>query len=82
MIKVSRTPKKLKPFFWKKINPPSTATVWHDLPLDIQIDLSDLESTFVVHKTPTTHSHLSQKKHNVTTVLDITRANNIGTHPH
>jgi diaphanous 1 len=43
------------------------------------VDLSDLEAIFVIDNTPKTPSQLfSPKKQNVTTLLDITRANNIG----
>ncbi|PPQ68279.1 hypothetical protein CVT26_006195 [Gymnopilus dilepis] len=69
----------MKPFFWNKINNPNgTATVWNDLPVDVQVDFSDLESTFVIDTAASAPSQLlSPKKQNVTTLLDITRANNI-----
>ncbi len=44
-------------------------------------DLDDLESTFAIETTPSTSSQvslMSPKKQNVTTLLDITRANNVG----
>ena len=78
-LKLNRPVKKMKPFFWNKISPTGPVTVWNDLPKNIQFDFSDLESTFVIDNTPSTPSQLlSPKKQNVTTLLDITRANNIG----
>jgi hypothetical protein len=71
----------MKPFFWNKLNnaPTAMATVWNDLPSHIQLDLSDLESTFIIDDAPSTPSQLlSPKKQTVTTLLDITRANNVG----
>jgi len=69
----------LKPFYWNKLNPNGGITVWQDLPSDAVVDLSDLESIFIIDNTPKTPSQLfSPKKQNVTTLLDITRANNIG----
>jgi hypothetical protein len=54
-------------------------TVWNDFPSQIQLDLSDLESVFIIDNAPHTPSQLlSPKKHTVTTLLDITRANNVG----
>ncbi|TFK28908.1 FH2-domain-containing protein [Coprinopsis marcescibilis] len=78
-LKATRPAKRLKPFFWNKLSTPTyDTTVWRDLSNDAQFDLSDLESTFVVDNTPATPSQiLSPKKQNVTTVLDITRANNV-----
>jgi len=77
-FKSAQPNKKLKPFFWNKVNPTNSVTVWHDLPPVVQIDLSDLEATFVVDNTPTSPSLLSPQRQNVKTVLDISRANNIG----
>ena len=76
---VTQPANKLKPFYWNKFNPIGGVTVWQDLPLDAVVDLSDLEGIFVIDNTPKTPSRLfSPKKQNVTTLLDITRANNIG----
>jgi len=78
-FQLAQPTKKLKPFFWNKVNPTNSVTVWCDLPPDARIDLSDLEATFVVDNTPTSPSPLlSPQKQNVKTVLDISRANNIG----
>jgi hypothetical protein len=68
----------LKPFYWNKLNPKGIS-VWQDLPPDSLVDLSDLETICIIDDAPKTPSQLfNPKKQNVTTVLDITRANNIG----
>ncbi|PPQ84655.1 hypothetical protein CVT24_006861 [Panaeolus cyanescens] len=70
----------MKPFFWNKIgNVAGESSVWNDLVDDLQLDFSDLEDTFVLNEAPPTPSQISApRKANVITLLDITRANNIG----
>ncbi|KAJ6572601.1 hypothetical protein B0H10DRAFT_2106751 [Mycena sp. CBHHK59/15] len=79
--KPSRQAKRLKPFFWNKLNNPAvSATVWNEPPAGITFSMDDLEATFTIDNTPTTPSQLRlspSKKQAVTTLLDITRANNI-----
>jgi len=84
-LKISRPAKRLKPFFWNKLsNNILESTVWSGLPFSVDFDLSDLEATFVIDNTTPTmpNSKISVgsqvKKGNVTTLLDITRANNVG----
>lgn len=80
--KITRPAKRLKPFFWNKLNAPTLpSTVWGEIPTDVPFNLDDLESTFAIETTSSTSSQVSvtsPKKQNVTTMLDITRANNIG----
>lgn len=77
---ITRPAKRLKPFFWNKLSNPA-ATVWNDVPSDVHFDMKDLESIFVIDNSPPTPSQIllsPGRKQNVTTLLDITRANNIG----
>uniref|UniRef100_A0A0W0GB16 Putative FH2-domain-containing protein n=1 Tax=Moniliophthora roreri TaxID=221103 RepID=A0A0W0GB16_MONRR len=74
--------KRLKPFFWNKVaNPAIASTVWNEDTSEIQFDLNDLEATFAIDNSPSSISQTSlsslSKKQNLTTLLDITRANNI-----
>ncbi|EMD40584.1 hypothetical protein CERSUDRAFT_102967 [Gelatoporia subvermispora B] len=77
----SKPLKRLKPFFWNKLSPTTIAsTVWSDVSTDTTFDLEDLESTFSIDTSKSTDSQLSvtsPKKASVTTLLDITRANNV-----
>ncbi|CAE6539850.1 unnamed protein product [Rhizoctonia solani] len=75
--------KKLKPFFWDKV---STAggvqTVWGQLGMmGGQVDLTDLEDVFTLDQAPpkpvSTSNTTKNKPQQVTTMLDITRANNV-----
>ena len=78
-LETSGPAKKMKSFYWNKLDVHGRVTVWEELPPDAEVDLSDLEAIFVLDNTPKTASHLfSPKKRNVTTLLDVTRANNIG----
>ena len=81
MPKITRPKNRLKPFFWTKLTGPATAsTVWNETASEFTIDLSDLESAFSIDD-QANKSQLSvsaPKKQNVTTLLDITRANNVG----
>jgi hypothetical protein len=82
-LKIRNKPaKKLRPLFWNKLNNANLSnTVWSDFSAAIEFDLGDLESSFTVENTPSTPSQISvasAKKQNVTTVLDINRANHIG----
>jgi hypothetical protein len=79
-LRVTRPAKRLKPFFWNKVSNPSLeSTVWGAIPLDSGFDLSDLEATFIVDNNPASPSKItSPSKQSPTTLLDITRANNIG----
>ncbi|TCD69991.1 hypothetical protein EIP91_005241 [Steccherinum ochraceum] len=82
IVKVSakQTTKRLKPFFWNKLQAPTTTSVWNDKVPSLSVDLKDLESMFAIDAQPSTSSKMSvtsPKKQNVTTLLDITRANNV-----
>jgi hypothetical protein len=72
----------LKPFFWTKIgNADVSSTVWNDIPSDLIFNMEDLEVTFTVDNTPSESSQVllnPTKKQAVSTLLDISRANNIG----
>ena len=75
---------KLKPFFWTKLPPQLVrSTFWVDLP-NATVDLKDLESDFAVvgknhDKTTRAISDVrAGKKPGFTTLLGVTRANNIG----
>jgi hypothetical protein len=70
----------MKPFFWTKINNQNCgATVWAESTISPDFKLDDLEATFTIDNTPTSHSKAANttRKQSVTTLLDITRANNI-----
>lgn len=56
------------------------STVWNDVASDVQFNMEDLEATFIIDNTPASPSQIlrSPTKQSVTTLLDITRANNIG----
>ena len=72
---------RLKPFFWTKINNQNCgATVWEESPTSLEFKLDDLEATFSVDHMPVTPSQTANptRKQSITTLLDITRANNIG----
>jgi diaphanous 1 len=73
--------KKLRPFFWNKLQSTAIASsVWDDIPSNTTFSLDDLESTFSLDNAldPPSHRANSVRKASVTTLLDITRANNIG----
>jgi len=56
-------------------------TVWNEVSTNIEFNMEDLEATFTIDNTPPTPSQIllsPSKKQTVTTLLDITRANNIG----
>jgi hypothetical protein len=75
------TSKRLKPFFWNKLNNSKIPdTVWNDVSPAIEFDFGDLETTFTLANTTTAASRARAPsvKQNVTTMLDITRANNVG----
>lgn len=57
------------------------STVWNDVAPDVQFNMEDLEATFIIDNTPASPSQILRgpTKQSVTTLLDITRANNIGT---
>lgn len=80
--KIPKSNKRLKPFFWNKLNAPTLpTTVWGEIAGEFTFDMEDLESTFAIENSASTTSQMSvtsPKKQNVTTLLDITRANNIG----
>ncbi|KAG6910997.1 hypothetical protein DXG01_006051 [Tephrocybe rancida] len=79
-MKVARPVKRLKPFFWNKLTGPGVATtVWNEAPSHLQFDMADLEATFIIDNFPATPSQTLSptKKQNVTTLLDISRANNV-----
>jgi len=76
-----------QPFFWNKLsNAKLGSTVWSELgsPDGLVLDMKELEDTFTVDNsskstTSQTASAFSlNKKQTVTTLLDITRANNVG----
>ncbi|TFY52581.1 hypothetical protein EVJ58_g9930, partial [Rhodofomes roseus] len=80
-LKVAKPAKRLKPFFWNKLSAPALgSTVWTQIQPDAAFDLTDLEATFAIDNTPTSPSQMSvtsPRKQSVTTLLDITRANNV-----
>ncbi|KAF9506490.1 hypothetical protein BS47DRAFT_1399443 [Hydnum rufescens UP504] len=74
----------IQPFFWNKVAlPSSTSNVWTDLnqTTSLNLDMQELENTFSMDKVaPQSPSRLSatgSRRQSVTTVLDITRANNV-----
>ncbi|KAF8743337.1 Diaphanous GTPase-binding Domain, partial [Rhizoctonia solani] len=75
--------KKLKPFFWDKVSSTgSVQTVWGQLGMmGGQVDLNDLEEVFSLDQAPpkpvSTSNLTKGKAQQVTTMLDITRANNV-----
>ncbi|ELU45562.1 RhoA GTPase effector DIA/Diaphanous [Rhizoctonia solani AG-1 IA] len=79
--------KKLKPFFWDKVSSTgSVQTVWGQLGMmGGQVDLNDLEEVFSLDQAPpkpvSTSNLTKGKAQQVTTMLDITRANNVGKGP-
>ncbi|KAJ3859957.1 hypothetical protein EV359DRAFT_75418 [Lentinula novae-zelandiae] len=83
--KPSKPVKRLKPFFWTKLASSAVeSSIWQDITFESQFDLTDLEATFALDNTPGagtgTASHIPlspSKRQAVTTLLDITRANNI-----
>jgi diaphanous 1 len=84
--RVTKPAKRLKPFFWNKLGAASLdATIWTDVSSDISLDFGDLEATFTIENVPTpTSSQMtvaSKKTQGVTTLLDITRSQNIGDNP-
>lgn len=82
MIQVSKPAKRLKPFFWNKFSAQAASpTIWDTVSSDVSVDLADLEATFSLDNIPTSASQLSlssPKKQDVTTLLDNTRAQNVG----
>ncbi|KAJ3551751.1 hypothetical protein NM688_g4527 [Phlebia brevispora] len=78
---VKKPTKRLKPFFWTKLSAGTTTqTVWDELASDVAIDLDDLEPTFAMDSSSISSSQISltsPKKPGVTTLLDITRSQNI-----
>jgi diaphanous 1 len=74
----------MKPFFWdKSVVASGTHTVWGQLGMiGGQVELGDLEEVFSLEQTSSKPASTSQvaksKKQQVTTMLDITRANNVG----
>ncbi|KAF9232167.1 hypothetical protein BU15DRAFT_55302 [Melanogaster broomeanus] len=71
---------RLKPFFWNKLESNSIGpTVWSEPCADPDFSTEDLEATFLIDSVPQTQSQVlnPSRKQNVTTLLDITRANNI-----
>ena len=76
----SRPIKKLKPFFWNKLKSVAPTTVWNDVPPIMTFDMDDLEAIFTIDNLPTNSALAtsSTKKQNVTTLLDISRANHVG----
>lgn len=80
---MKRQPKKVKPFFWDKMNKAVIqSTVWSDMPPSVQPDLNDLVPMFSVSnedskllKSSSTPGQARKQK--TITVLAVTRANNI-----
>lgn len=70
---------RLKPFFWNKLDGNViSSTVWAEPRPGFQLNTDDLVATFGVDITPTPSQLMNpSRKKNVTTVLDISRANNI-----
>ena len=72
---------RLKPFFWNKLDNNSLgSTVWSEPSLVSEFQMDDLEATFTIDATPQTPSRMTSPigKQNVTTLLETTRANNMG----
>ncbi|KIK96072.1 hypothetical protein PAXRUDRAFT_32637 [Paxillus rubicundulus Ve08.2h10] len=71
---------RLKPFFWNKLGSNSIeSTMWSEPCSDSEFDTDDLDAIFAIDSAPQTQSQMfgPSRKQNVTTLLDITRANNI-----
>ncbi|KAF8827104.1 hypothetical protein HHX47_DHR5001082 [Lentinula edodes] len=83
--KPSKPVKRLKPFFWTKLASSALeSSIWQETTSESQFDLTDLEATFAIDNTPGAGTGTASqiplspsKKQAVTTLLDITRANNI-----
>lgn len=71
---------RLKPFFWSKLDGNNIdSTVWAGSLPGFQLNIDDLVDNFGVNAAPTPSQLTSpSRKKNATTVLDISRANNIG----
>ena len=72
---------RLKPFFWNKLdNNAVGATVWSEPLLVSEYKMDDLEVAFTIDATPQTPSRAANftGKQNITTLLETTRANNMG----
>lgn len=73
-----------QPFFWNKLETPGLGTtVWAELQdSEITLDLKDLEDTFSLSSapkaSPSQPAAQTKKKQAPSTLLDITRAQNIG----
>ncbi|KAJ7627858.1 armadillo-type protein [Mycena polygramma] len=75
--KISRPIKRLRPFFWTKLDNPSiTSTVWGTTAPPIEFRLDDLEATFTLDPAPPTFSQAPVKKQ-ATSLLDSSRAKNV-----
>lgn len=77
-----RPAKKLKPFFWTKVSADKVpSTIWNDVDDSVELDMKDLENTFSMDNNTNGGSQLSvasNKKQGPTTLLDGTRAQNVG----
>lgn len=73
-----------QPFFWTKLGPAQpNPTVWDDLKEPtVNLDMKELEDIFTVDTStvnkPSKSSRDTTKNQSLTTLLDITRANNVG----
>ncbi|EIW76318.1 hypothetical protein CONPUDRAFT_139713 [Coniophora puteana RWD-64-598 SS2] len=85
--KPMRPAKRLKPFFWNKLTPKDLGshTVWNDAGMGVvdglgEFAIDDLETTFSLENTQSDKPAKTEQanKGGITTLLDITRANNIG----
>lgn len=78
--RAAKPTKKLKPFFWTKLTTEAESTVWNDITPDISFGMDDLDATFTIDNQASAPrpSSTSAKNQNVTTLLDITRAQNVG----
>jgi diaphanous 1 len=73
--------KRLKPFFWNKLSTPGDTTVWGESSASVPLDMSDLEATFIIDDAKVSASQVkttASKKQTTTTLLDISRAQNVG----
>ncbi|KAJ4496810.1 formin homology 2 domain-containing protein [Lentinula lateritia] len=83
--KPSKPVKRLKPFFWTKLASSAVeSSIWQETTSESQFDLTDLEATFAIDNIPGAGTGTASqiplspsKRQAVTTLLDITRANNI-----
>jgi hypothetical protein len=86
---IKRAGPRLKPFFWNKLNAIDSKSIWNELgpvPFAVDDELGDLVEVFrmdIKDNKPVVKSSNDAKRsvinsRQVTSLLDITRANNVG----